>query len=1512
MRNFILWTFLMSGLAVMGQSQLPIAERQALIDFYEATQGDQWRNNSNWKNEDGEFSPPGTEHTWYGVVLGPEGTHVQNIQMGRNNTAGVVPESFSNLQKLKSFLMIDGHLAAFPSALLELPELERLHLENVGLTGTLPEALGRVVNLDFLNLSHNALTGPIPQALGQLTRLEIFDVSHNAFTAIPDLSAAEDLFQFSAQVNMLSGSIPAWIAMLKASIVDLSGNQFTGGVPDALAGLEQYMQLNLNDNQIDHFPSGPWNDNLDINLGNNLLTEANCEALIAASEAGTDIDFFQQKTGLLRCGDMRLQQSLPWVSNVTDEWASSIVVYNPSSQDAVIRYIHPEQTFIPELTIPSKSYRNIRPPNLATGYSLKIYSDNADISASYFVSGQLSPSGRSPAMTHGRSLEDAASHLMFPVLPGELKAAFAIHAAETVGETVLTLRLHGPQGLLETTELILADDLPKAFLIPTIFPNAPRDLDLALEVLGPPETKLLGTAFAFNDANEPAMMPGIPFNRASHDWMFPWAATNEQFVSRISVFNPGSEAVLTSIQAMTPQGDILEVARRVAAGGHVSYETGTLFPQLEKGYALSLKSVREGSTIPQKVFANIQVGRRQDRLSGSSPALTYALDPSKLTPVVSLPLPNLREIPAVVLQAPDQTEPVEVLLMGMSFGNRILGSVILEDGLPKPVLLRDFLRSGGENPHLITAMATSGEPIAGSIFYFNGYLEPSITQGLNQAWFDLSVSLNAQVDEGLLTAIVENNGPFSNPEGTDVVISANGSEVYRYALEPMQVGERQVISVPPEHFTIQPGTIALKAHLQIPLTQFDRNHENNQITLPVERTLEIAHSHRISEATERTYTGLLHADEEAFEVFFSRLFLMPGDVLDWKLERLQVGTVGSFRNTDYRFHYAWEPAEQVEVAWDVDQAVMRMAALETSAVYRLTAAIQTADGELVEASHQLGLSKSRFDQSSMTVFEEPASVRSAPRVYHPFDNRNWMDDYFAIRPSESGFSGDEDADGFPLLNILIAIRQEAEFDLGTEYILELPEGLIHLGLYTLDFTAPPTRTGGPMNFTLQGGGKHKTMITNPNLQPARSVEGEFLSNEERISFAGYETVTLKDFALWGATPGDLPVMEVSGRPNYEFNNQLRRPYGWYAVGMECTNIGNLEMGDVHLRFHSVSLRLDNSRLDPSQRIQLSRISNVSMAYCDLGLVLTHIENVHVGPQLEVHHASSQGILGNNISNLVIEDAHIDGGRHRGINLDRARHIRIRNNLIRNSGQSGIHLGGNVHYAAITGNTIQTVDRDRVNTFGDQNSVDGTIMSYRPLYEGIKTARGAWGASSHLLIADNDISDVANGIAVAQVEKSDVLIENNRIEAMQRGIRLEFGHARLLVRNGLTFQGELKNLFVMPDNQISLLEPVATDNQLRHGILFPGNDANCPGCNIGFLDSYGEDIGKEIAYYPFPIEFSYINEWFSNEDFVNSGPVYLPPTGENDYQHPNAPSLPLDQTARTLAAELRQRILDPLP
>ena len=124
-------------------------EREILIKFYYATNGDQWENNTNWCSD----KPVGE---WYGVETHYDGL-VYKMRFVYNDPANFNGNNLS------------GHLIP---ELGDLSELSFLEIQFSQLSGNIPEELGKLKHLYHLNLSYNQLSGEIPTSISQMTGLE--------------------------------------------------------------------------------------------------------------------------------------------------------------------------------------------------------------------------------------------------------------------------------------------------------------------------------------------------------------------------------------------------------------------------------------------------------------------------------------------------------------------------------------------------------------------------------------------------------------------------------------------------------------------------------------------------------------------------------------------------------------------------------------------------------------------------------------------------------------------------------------------------------------------------------------------------------------------------------------------------------------------------------------------------------------------------------------------------------------------------------------------------------------------------------------------------------------------------------------------------------------------------------------------------------------------------------------------------------------------------------------------
>lgn len=130
----------------------PHPDRAALVVLYNATNGANWTENTNWLSD----RPLGE---WYGVDTDEAG-RVSSLSLPLNQLSGPLPEEI-------------GHLT----------ELTLLILHSNQLSGSLPEEVGKLTNLTFLNLSINQLSGPLPLNLIQLGDLKTLRVGDTGLCA---------------------------------------------------------------------------------------------------------------------------------------------------------------------------------------------------------------------------------------------------------------------------------------------------------------------------------------------------------------------------------------------------------------------------------------------------------------------------------------------------------------------------------------------------------------------------------------------------------------------------------------------------------------------------------------------------------------------------------------------------------------------------------------------------------------------------------------------------------------------------------------------------------------------------------------------------------------------------------------------------------------------------------------------------------------------------------------------------------------------------------------------------------------------------------------------------------------------------------------------------------------------------------------------------------------------------------------------------------------------------------
>ena len=209
------------------------SDRAVLVDLYNATNGPNWTDNTNWNT-----SAPLDE--WYGV-LSTTG-RVTGLDLGVNQLSGPIPSTLGDLANLEFLDLISNQLSGpIPSTLGDLANLEFLGLNDNQLSGSIPPSLGDLTNLGTLWLDVNQLSGPIPSTLGDLANLELLGLGVNQLSGSipPSLGDLTNLWTLFLHNNQLSGPIPSTLGDL-TNLGDLwlYGNQLSGSIPTALCKFE--------------------------------------------------------------------------------------------------------------------------------------------------------------------------------------------------------------------------------------------------------------------------------------------------------------------------------------------------------------------------------------------------------------------------------------------------------------------------------------------------------------------------------------------------------------------------------------------------------------------------------------------------------------------------------------------------------------------------------------------------------------------------------------------------------------------------------------------------------------------------------------------------------------------------------------------------------------------------------------------------------------------------------------------------------------------------------------------------------------------------------------------------------------------------------------------------------------------------------------------------------------------------------------------------------------------------
>jgi len=161
------------------------------------------------------------------------------------NASGLIGLTYLGLHSNVFTGTLEGRLT-------NLPNLQRLYVNENRLTGSIPPEVGNLISLTVLRANSNQFTGDLPRNIENLRNLQEVNLSNNPYQGrvLFDPRQMSSLTALDLSSSQLQGELPNASGLISLTYLALHGNAFTGTLEGRLTNLPNLQFLYLNNNQL--------------------------------------------------------------------------------------------------------------------------------------------------------------------------------------------------------------------------------------------------------------------------------------------------------------------------------------------------------------------------------------------------------------------------------------------------------------------------------------------------------------------------------------------------------------------------------------------------------------------------------------------------------------------------------------------------------------------------------------------------------------------------------------------------------------------------------------------------------------------------------------------------------------------------------------------------------------------------------------------------------------------------------------------------------------------------------------------------------------------------------------------------------------------------------------------------------------------------------------------------------------------------------------------------------------